>query len=312
MKDANGQRQPTDIVDLIGETEVRRVLMQCGTDVRWVSHYELFRAFCEAQPLLVAHRLCRRCQAILSVLIEKNMPISTTVCDQIWRQTADRLLLDSIQWEAICKELPHFEYDKIADSVLKATRICLHESLFSANGLISVHAESWDTWRDRIDARLMKIPDASDSIRYRLPKRYIDRAPNPYVIGEIMKRGKRSACDLNYLHAQILRHLFAFCRTKQKRLILFAPCTPEALNALLTRLKREVGLPELICVAPIPVDPSLLDFAVENPSVSLAVDGTTLIDTDQLAQTLVRLAREYPCGRITVIRSSCDLLSKTK
>lgn len=292
----------TDIVDLLGESDLRRTLLQCGTgDARAFSHYELFRSFCQMQTDLTGHRLQRRCKEILTSLLGSADPLNADACDALWHEVADRLLLEP----DVCGTIDGKSTDRktsLDAALLNAVRICPREWLYSANRLILTRTESWEAWRAQIEHRLAEEADHCDAILYRLPRRYVDRAPNPYAIGQIQKQKTRGVRDRDLLHAQILRHLFLFCREKKKSLILVAPCASASLVSLLERLKREVGLPMLACAVAFPTDPRILDFTVENQSLTLAVDASFADAHESLVHTLLQIADGYPLGRVSVIR----------
>lgn len=296
------QRGVTDIVDLLGESELRRVLKQCGIRADKLSHYELFRAFCERETCLFGHRMQAQCAQILHGLLQMAIPADLAHCDEIWKSTSEALLFDSPTCDLLCKVgVDQTEHDGIG-TILDHVAVCDHNRLLAANPLLKLRADSWDAWSAQISARLVCAVDSSDGILYRLPSSYADRAPNPYVISQVLKKNKRNVRDLSLLHAQLLRYLFAFCREQRVPLLLISRCEVSCFASLLTRLKREVGLPPLVCAVPMPPFEWLLDFATENGEVTLAIDATCNCAPRMLPQTLARLSREYPCGRITVIQ----------
>ena len=292
----------TDIVDLLGESDLRRTLMQCGVNAERFSHYELFRAFCESQPLLSHHRLQSRFHSILRAFPAPDCHPSDAYCNEIWRHVAEALLLEPPSQ----KLLFAMQCDRGDDEksiTVEDAMLCLREQTYSANRLLSTHADSWEAWREEINGQLNAlVGQAYNGVLYRLPKYYRDCSPNPYTVGQILKKERRSLRDRSLLHAQLLRQILAFCREKGLRVILLSQCDNPHLRSLLHRLKGEVGLPALACSAANDAPEWLLDFTAENREVTLAVAAEKANTHGDCLQTLTRLSRAYPLGRVTVVR----------
>ncbi len=292
----------TDIVDLLGESDLRRTLMQCGINAERFSHYELFRAFCEAQPLLSHHRLRSCFHGILRAFPTLDFSSDSVGCNDIWKSVAEELLLDPPSQKHLTEMQSDREDDEKAPSVDEA-KLCRRAQTYAANRLLFTHADSWEAWRDEINGQLTAlVGQACSGVLYRLPKYYRDCSPNPYTVGQILKKKRRSLRDRSLLHAQLLRQILAFCREKGLRVILMSQCDAQHLRSLLFRLKGEVGLPSLACSTASDTPEWLLDFAAENREVTLAVAAEKANTHGDCLQTLTRLSRIYPIGRITVVR----------
>lgn len=292
----------TDIVDLLGESDLRRTLAQCGINAEDFSHYELFRAFCEMQPVLHGHRLRGICRQLLHVHFAIDLLLNADHCDVIWKNTSDQLILSQPSQDLLSKTQNARQADESLPTAETAS-LCLREQSWAANGLLSIRAEYWEEWREKINDRLEHVmAQKHGSLLYRIPKYYRDRTPNPYAVGQILKKDTRNVTDRCLLHAQLLRQIFVFCREKGIKVILLPRCRKQELKSLLLRLKRDVGLPPLACSVPDDAIEWLLDFTAENSEVTLAVESTEALGEETLDDTLMTLSRVYPLGRITRLR----------
>ena len=306
----------TNPVDLIGREAIQALLGLCQTEKTKLSEnasdYELFRALCRAEPLLLLHPLPQRLTFLLARALDVSLPLSADFCDEIWMACADRLCKEPMtQWELLCKLLPAQPIRcLLSPSALPHELLQNAEPILDATDLHKTEAVEWPAWERELQATMDAFAERGcQTAFYTLPKGYKDLSPNPYAVEQALQ-GKEK--NVSLLTAQLFRFLSEACRARDWALVLRVEALPEDTLSLLERTERTVGLPSLIWATPsCAVRDALLCFS-SKPHKGLVRCAMTLSDypsEEELSLALSAYAARYPLGALAILTGGalCDI-----
>ncbi len=294
----------SNFVELLDRDALCAVLTQCGIEsVVGLSDYELFRAFCGVWHLLQGHYLQKKCAHLLKSVFSLSPALSDESCNMVWKTVSQQLFLSNETSEEILQASCNFGENTESGIEQAEDLPHIEAEMLNCHALIRMRAPSWEAWQAQVEETLASNrSEHAAAIYYRLPQRYADCVPNPYLIGKIVPEHRRSEGERNLLHAQILRHLFAHCLREDVPLLLSAPCKVEALEGLLKRLTREIGTPRLICAPRIPDGIfAISTHSARDHRISLGIDLRICSSEAFSAAFLRRVAEQYPLGRLFLI-----------
>ena len=198
------------------------------------SDYDRLFLLCEMMSAPDGNPLKKSCERILREYLGIALPLNPTYCDAIWRESAEKLLLNPIS--------PLMLSSNVA--VLDVREIC------SAETLLEIDETELAAWQETLSARMeQKNGEGFRRVLLRIPSGYSFAEPDPYHVGLALKQ-KGCAEWRGMLIAQGVRMLCRACVTYGWSLQIELGAHAEEAVDLLSYAERTVGLPVLVWSTP--------------------------------------------------------------
>lgn len=274
--------------------------MTVGKERPRASDFDRFRALCEMMPMLVGHPVQRHCADFLKQYFQCEIPMDEAHCDEIWRMTADALLLQpkravdlfdepiGLLWES--EELPHGLPNHM-------------QPILPAERLMNLHAPDWKAWCRIADAELDAFAACGcNRAVVRLHDDFHFEAPNLYRVEQILQLPNKKIAKSDLLLTQVVRYLSEACAARHWMLQLeIGDCAIDA-AILLSYVEDTVGLPTLLWSTPSArTRDKMLAFASrerKNPILPILCLADYPSDRE-LADALTAYAARYPIGMLS-------------
>lgn len=240
------------VVDVLGADALREAACLCGC---WSpqqdaasSRYELFAAFCRCAPMLTGTRVLLRSQWLLRQLLQIELPLSEEACDSIWRQAAERLQTEPLQWNSffLREKAPMICCD--AAALQKVAKI--GTPVLDGNSLLPSAPTTLHDWQ----AQMTKTAEAFAAcgccgVAVDLPVEDVLKKTDVYHAEEALKKRKRGRDEECCLLFQLMRMLCTICRERGWFLFFQTNGCGRQARSLLEHLERNVGLPQMVWFA---------------------------------------------------------------
>lgn len=280
----------TNLTELWMDAEKNAALRLCALSGNGAD-YEVFRRLCAAFALMPGHPFRTRAAEQLRVLFRLPYEPLPEFCEQIWRETAEALLIrpltradadaigrPSIDPRGECLSLPHpvgdlFKIPLLPEPVVRNYKEweTVQRESFSGNGIV----------------------------RLILPKDYLPVRPDLYRVDRHLA-GEAENPDL-WLTQKVRFLAGELCR-RGGTLLLQTACSPDAVEKMLCMVERQAALPPVWWLPENPADAaslrSLCD-TIANADISLAL----ILEQAPPAGELAALA---PLGRVRMLENSGD------
>lgn len=215
----------TNITEFLGRDLLCVLPLICGMGTGGAD-YELFCAFCASAEQASDSADVRYVRDILLSHFGCDLPPDRTHCAEIWRRTADALLMRETEMRPPkppalpCPALPFFEGRVTDCPPLRG-------------------AEAWSAW----EANAKKALAGAEAVRVRLPAGFCAKKMSLWQAEGIL-RGE--AVDPDGEATQLTDFLAGFC-TAERRLVLDSACDPREVLSLSERVvRRRGGMPPLV------------------------------------------------------------------
>ena len=231
-------RVATNLTQLFWNSERERLvawwLSATGNSDPAPSDYDKLRVLCEMMPALAGNPLKKSCERILREQLEIALPLKLENCDEIWRESAEKLLWNPISPRMLSADV----------AIPDVREIC------SAETLLATDEVELSAWQESLSARMeQKNKEGFRRVLLRIPSGYSFSEPDPYHVG-IALRQKGNAEWRGMLIAQGVRMLCRACVAYGWSLQLELGAHAEEAVALLSYAERTVGLPVLAWSTP--------------------------------------------------------------
>ena len=300
------QKNYQNLTEMLWSEETERLLRLCGAEERWIdaraSDYERLRALAEAMPLLAGHPITARVAALLAECFSITQPLTPDTLDEIWRTTADSLLLKPIDTSDF--DVTHITAEPMPIPTQLQETIKQTDA-FSALLFARTKAKSLDGWMREIESVMHDVVRSGcKTLFFGLPEAFADRKPSIYHVDMTLHRGVQGKGDLDLLYAQLMRILAQICQEHDLTLMLRVETAPSEVINLLSRVEREVGLPRMIWSTPrTDTRAEMLNFSAKPHQNALraAVSRTDYPTAQAFSDALAEWATLYPIGRLIEI-----------
>ncbi len=309
-----GDRPILSLNDLFWSEETAGLLRLCGIpeerlDAR-ASEFERFEAFCEALPLLAGHPYPLLVKDAVKALFGEELPLSRAEAREVWLAAADRLARLSLHVRDLLPEkgarlLSGEKEPPVLPGVLP---------VLDSRCMEQTSAATLAAWEEEILSVLAAYrARGADTVFASLGAGYRFSAPDPYHVGEALKRRSRGEEERSLLTGQLLRILSAACLRDGMRLCLSIESATGDTMALLGYLRRTVGLPPLLWTTTSrEIQDAMLALAREPGGQGMEwMLKLSHTPTEQgLREAMAEAGARYPRGRLRLLSLSDLRLSR--
>ena len=226
-------RPVTNIMDLLECQKIKD--LTCVNGFAWAgSAYDRFRALCicaERQPRV---QTVLRMQTYLKEVLGCELPINPSTCPQIWKETADRLLLED---EVPCP----FSEDENSKVCLPSVVDPFLQKCFLLNDL-RIDAEDWTKWKREAEEILCRVMNEGGTVGVFLDEEYRFEKTSLY-------KANRAIAERNWTCpswiSQLMYFLCDFCASHDARAKVVYPSDGTKLFEILQHVSKLTHLPNL-------------------------------------------------------------------
>ena len=226
-------RPVTNIIDLLECQEIKDLM--CVNGFVWTgSAYDRFRALCicaERQPDV---RTVLRMQTYLKEVLGCDLPINTSICHQIWKETAERLLLGD--------EVPCPFLEDEPDSLCLPSVVDLSlPKCFLLNDL-RIEANDWAQWKSDAEEILFHVLNEGGTVGVSLGEEYGFEKTSLYNANRAIAEGDWNCSSWI---SQLMYFLCDFCASHGARAKVVCPSDGAKLFEILQHVSKLTRLPNL-------------------------------------------------------------------
>ena len=231
-------------------------LLECGAvkDLMTVngfswdgSAYDIFHALCICAERTPDIPTVLRMQAYLKEALGCDLPINPSTCPQIWKETADRMLLGE-------KTPTAFACDEESSACLPCVSNLSSEKCFLLNDL-RTDADDWTQWKAKAEELLCHKLNDGAILGVEFPDGYVFEKTSLYKANRAIAEGDWNCSSWV---TQLMYFLCDFCASHDARAKVVCPADGAKLLEILQHVSKLTRLPNLYIECAQPKNEALL------------------------------------------------------
>ena len=292
----------TNPAELIRGEELYRMLRLCGEQEcacgDSASDWEVLFAFSKALPSLAGFGAASRMHRLLQKACGMEEGLTKANAHVFWQRGVARFEKERIPLSSfLLQGVP---------VLTDASTLQEHEGVplaMDAASLLPCGASSFEEWRAYVKDCIFRFFESGcRTIRFCISHGCEFAEPNPYRVGEILQKKRRSAGEYSILAAQLFREVCTHATPLEMNVLVEAHRDTDALPFLIYA-EQSVGLPNL-CLA---TEDPVISLQTQSLAVRCASKFTLALLLSafpvehELENALLSVAARYPIGRLTFV-----------
>ena len=291
----------TNPTELIRGKDLYHMLRLCGVEAEkrldeW-SDWELFSSFARELPSLRGFPLAEFMQSLLRDVAGVPFPLNAENAAAFWRESVSYFERECITpGDALTRDIPRLCRADAPCEVLDRSEKMLPDAM----SLLPIGCTTLDAWQKEIGTVLSRFSGMGSRVIFmELPCKPSFAEPNPYRVGEILRKTHRRDEDRACLVSQLLREVCVGARSLGMT-VLLKVCRYDDALPFLSYIEKTVGLPSICLCSD---DPILSKegqelFARQSERLMVALSLHAFPTEHELNEALLSIAARYPFGRL--------------